>query len=96
MSLFRRLWADDAGAVLSVELTLILGLVVFGSAAGLSAVRDAAARRLGAVAGAIDAIPIPAPPAPSPTPAPQPVQAAAAVNVTVVLHPPAPLLTPAP
>jgi Flp pilus assembly pilin Flp len=38
--LLRRLWDDDAGAVLSVELVLVLGVLVFGAIAGFVALRN--------------------------------------------------------
>ena len=36
----RRLWADDRGAVISVELVLVLGILVFGLIPGLVALRN--------------------------------------------------------
>lgn len=39
--MFRRLWRDDRGAVVSVEYCLVVGIVAFGGAAGLVRVRDA-------------------------------------------------------
>lgn len=41
-ALFRRLWADDRAAVLSVELILIIGVLVFGMIPGLVALRNGA------------------------------------------------------
>ena len=35
MSMLRRLWSDDRGAVLSTELVLIIGIVIFGIIPGL-------------------------------------------------------------
>ncbi|MFO0805666.1 MAG: hypothetical protein U0791_21400 [Gemmataceae bacterium] len=39
--LFRRLWHDDDGAVISVELVLILGILIFGMIPGYIALRNA-------------------------------------------------------
>ncbi len=36
----RRLWADDSGVILSVELILILGVIVFGIIPGIIALRN--------------------------------------------------------
>jgi hypothetical protein len=36
----RRLWADDAAAVISSELVLVLGILVFGLIPGLVALRN--------------------------------------------------------
>ena len=40
--LLRRLWADDAGAVVSTELVMVMGVGVLGVGAGVKALRDAA------------------------------------------------------
>jgi Flp pilus assembly pilin Flp len=39
-TLFRRLWDDDCGAVISSELVLVLGILVFGLIPGLVALRN--------------------------------------------------------
>lgn len=39
-SLFERLWADDRGAVISVELMLLMGILLFGMIPGLVAMRN--------------------------------------------------------
>jgi Flp pilus assembly pilin Flp len=39
--LFRRLWHDDDGAVISVELVLIIGILIFGMIPGYIALRNA-------------------------------------------------------
>ena len=39
-TLFRRLWDDDRGAVISSELVLVLGILVFGLIPGLVALRN--------------------------------------------------------
>ncbi len=38
--LLRRFWSDDAGAVISVELVLIIGILIFGLVPGLVALRN--------------------------------------------------------
>lgn len=38
--MFKRLWGDDAGAVISTEYILISGVLVFGVAPGMVALRD--------------------------------------------------------
>jgi hypothetical protein len=49
----KRLWIDEDGAVLSVELILITVLLVFGVGVGLTVLRDATAAKLAGVADAI-------------------------------------------
>ena len=39
-TLFRRLWDDDRGAVISSELVLVLGILIFGLIPGLVALRN--------------------------------------------------------
>lgn len=39
-NLFRRLWADDRGAVISTELVLVIGILIFGIIPGLVALRN--------------------------------------------------------
>ena len=50
----QKLWDDDAGFVISIELILISTIVVIGLIAGLTAVRDAVVSELSDVAGAIN------------------------------------------
>jgi Flp pilus assembly pilin Flp len=38
--LLQRLWDDDRGVVISIELILVIGLLIFGIVAGLVAVRN--------------------------------------------------------
>lgn len=53
MSMFRRLWKDDAGFVVSAELVLVATIVVIGMIVGLTSVRDGVTSELSDVAGAI-------------------------------------------
>jgi len=75
--MLRRLWRDDAGAVVSAEFVLVVGLVVFGTAGYLAGVRDEVNAGLGNVAAGIrgvvpdpaavrkaTAFPVPPPPPP--------------------------------
>jgi Flp pilus assembly pilin Flp len=39
-NLFCRLWADDRGAVISTELVLVIGILIFGIIPGLVALRN--------------------------------------------------------
>lgn len=39
--LFRKLWQDDTGAVISTEMTLVGGITISGVVPGLLALRDA-------------------------------------------------------
>lgn len=55
-SLFRKLWQDEAGFVVSTELVLIATIVVIGLVAGLSTVRDQVVTELADVADAISAL----------------------------------------
>lgn len=54
--LLQRLWDDDGGAVLSVELILILGILVFGIIAGIVALRNSAIAALGTIGNTLTAI----------------------------------------
>ena len=38
--LAKRLWADDSGAIISVEMILIIGVLIFGIIPGLVAMRN--------------------------------------------------------
>jgi Flp pilus assembly pilin Flp len=40
-NLLSRLWADDQGAVISTELILVIGILIFGIIPGLVALRNA-------------------------------------------------------
>jgi hypothetical protein len=51
--MMRQLWNDDAGAVVSAELVLVLTILVIGMIVGLAAVRDAVVTELADVAQAI-------------------------------------------
>jgi len=45
----RRLWADDRGAVISTELVLIIGILIFGLIPGLVAMRNSVIAALGTI-----------------------------------------------
>ena len=59
-NLLRTLWHDDAGAVISTELTMVLGIVVAGMGSGLAVLRNNVNRQLMAVSALPDAV-IPTP-----------------------------------
>ncbi|HEV3385535.1 MAG TPA: hypothetical protein VG097_12025 [Gemmata sp.] len=46
-NLLRRLWADDHGAVISVELVLVLSILIFGIIPGLVALRNSIIAAMG-------------------------------------------------
>jgi Flp pilus assembly pilin Flp len=46
-NMFRRLWADDEGAVISTELVLVLSILIFGIIPGLVALRNSIIAALG-------------------------------------------------
>ena len=48
-NLFRRLWADDQGAVISTELVLVIGILIFGIIPGLVALRNSVIAGLGTI-----------------------------------------------
>lgn len=52
-SVTKKLWSDDAGFIVSVELILIATITVIGLLAGLTAVRDGVVCELSDVAGAV-------------------------------------------
>lgn len=52
-SVTKKLWNDDAGFIISVELILIATISVIGLLAGLTAVRDGVVCELSDVAGAV-------------------------------------------
>ena len=45
----RRLWADDRGAVISTELVLVIGILIFGIIPGLVALRNSINAALGTI-----------------------------------------------
>lgn len=49
----QKLWNDEAGFVVSIELILLASIAVIGLIAGMAAVRDAAVSELSDVAGAV-------------------------------------------
>jgi len=53
MKLFSRLWADDAGFIISAELVLVATIVVIGLIVGLVMVRNQVVQELADVAQAI-------------------------------------------
>lgn len=55
-SLFHRLWIDDHGAVISTELTMVLGIVVGGVGAGLATVRNNVNHQLQQVSALPDSV----------------------------------------
>src|SRR5579871_82307 len=55
-NMLRRLWNDDQGAVVSVELVLIIGIVLFGIIPGLVALRNGVNAALGTIANVIQGI----------------------------------------
>ena len=52
-NLSTKLWNDDAGFIVSIELVLIATIAVIGLIAGMTAVRDAVVSELSDVAGAV-------------------------------------------
>jgi Flp pilus assembly pilin Flp len=48
-SLLRRLWSDDRGAVISTELVLVIGILIFGIIPGLVALRNSINAALGTI-----------------------------------------------
>jgi hypothetical protein len=56
IGILRRLWNDDRAAVVSTELTMILGITVAGLTSGLVAVRNNVNRQLTAVSSLPDAV----------------------------------------
>lgn len=48
-NLFRRLWSDDRGAVISTELVLVIGILIFGIIPGLVALRNSIIAALGTI-----------------------------------------------
>ncbi|MEE3220547.1 MAG: hypothetical protein VB853_03370 [Pirellulales bacterium] len=56
MYLFKQLWVDEAGVVVSAELILIATILVIGMIVGLVTVRDQVVQELGDVALAIASV----------------------------------------
>lgn len=56
MSLLRRLWTDDRGAVISTELVLVIGILIFGIIPGLVALRNSVIAALGTIGNTLTAI----------------------------------------
>lgn len=56
MRVLRRLWADQAGFVISTELVLVATILVIGMVVGLATVRDAVVQELADVAAAIGSV----------------------------------------
>ena len=53
MTMLKKLWADEAGVVISAELVLIGTLLVIGLIVGLTTLRDHVVQELADIAGAI-------------------------------------------
>ena len=53
MSVGNKLWNDDAGFIVSIELVLIATIAVIGLIAGLTSVRDGVVSELSDVAGSV-------------------------------------------
>ena len=54
--MFRKLWNDEAGFIVSAELVLIATILVIGMIVGLVTIRDQVVQELADVAGAISQI----------------------------------------
>lgn len=54
MDILKRLWDDEAGFIISIELLLLATVVVIGILVGLAAVRDSITAELSDVGGAIN------------------------------------------
>lgn len=52
-SIAQRLWDDDAGFIVSIELILLSTIAIIGLIAGMASVRDAVVSELSDVAGAV-------------------------------------------
>ncbi len=52
-SIAQRLWNDDAGFIVSIELILLSTIAIIGLIAGMASVRDAVVSELSDVAGAV-------------------------------------------
>jgi hypothetical protein len=56
MSLFRRLWADEAGFIISAELVLVATILVIGMIVGLTSLRNQVVQELVDVGQAIGSL----------------------------------------
>lgn len=56
MTVMGRLWADDAGVILSAELVLVATILVLGMLVGLVTIRDSVVQELGDIAQAFGTI----------------------------------------
>ena len=56
MNLFRRLWNDEGGAIVSTELVLVGSTLVAGMIVGMTSVRDQVVQELGDTAEAISEV----------------------------------------
>ncbi|QDU99209.1 hypothetical protein [Lignipirellula cremea] len=54
MSLLKRLWNDEVGAVVSIELILVGSILLLGLIVGLAALRDSINNELADLGGAVD------------------------------------------
>jgi Flp pilus assembly pilin Flp len=52
-SLVERLWADDQGAIISVEMILIIGIILFGIIPGFVAMRNSVNAAFGTIGNII-------------------------------------------
>ncbi len=55
-NVLRRLWTDDRGAVISVELILVIGILIFGIIPGLVAMRNSINAALGTIGNILTTI----------------------------------------
>lgn len=55
-SMLRRLWADDRGAVISTEMVLVIGILVFGVIPGLVALRNSIVASLGTMGNVLTSL----------------------------------------
>lgn len=55
-SVLRRLWADDRGAVISSEMVLVIGILVFGVIPGLVALRNSVVASMGTIGNTLTAL----------------------------------------
>jgi hypothetical protein len=56
MKVLHRLWADQAGFVVSTELVLVATILVIGMVVGLATVRDSVVQELGDLAASIGSV----------------------------------------
>jgi Flp pilus assembly pilin Flp len=56
--LFARFWEDDEGAIISVELILVLGVLIFGIVPGLVALRNSVIAALTNIGNALSGVAI--------------------------------------